>query len=361
MNKNLKSLIFTALVPFLISAPAHSFEFNFFKSKRDHLYLVGSSTVSPFMAAISEEFYRNQSEKDRDFVAPVVESDGSSGGFKMFCSGVGYDYPDFANASRLIKEGEIAECHRNGVKEIVQVKIGYDGIVLANSLKSAKMKLTREQIFLALAEKIYDAKSGKIIKNPYRTWNEIDPTLPKKKIVVFGPPLTSGTRDVFADIVLEEVCFMKKEYIAAFPDRDFRRKQCRKIRNDGIFIESGENDNLIVQNIKENRDAIGIFGFNFLAVNTKTIQPVAIDKIMPNAQTIADKKYELSRPLFVYFKKEHLALMPQMTDFIKEMVSTETIGEKGYLVHLGLIPLTDSELQEVRNSVQTQLGEVKLW
>ncbi len=336
-----------------------AFEFNLFQTKRDYLYLVGSSTVSPFMAAVAEEFNRMQSLNNPNAKMPVVESDGSSGGFNMFCAGMGYEYADFANASRVMRENEIAECSKNGVDQIVEVKIGYDGIVLANSMRSKKMQLSREQIFLALAEKIYDVKSAKIINNPYHYWSEIDSKLPKKKITVYGPPLTSGTRDVFVDIVLEEVCFMKKEFIAAFPDRDIRRRQCRRIRSDGNFIESGENDNVIVRQIKDNRDALGIFGFNFLAVNQQIVQAASIDGVYPSFETIASKKYELSRPLFVYFKKEHLKLMPQMADFIKEMVSSETIGPKGYLVNSGLIALSDKEQKEIEKNVLDQIAEVK--
>ena len=338
---------------------ALAFDLKFLKSKRNYIYLVGSSTVSPFMAAVSEEFYRTQSLNNRNAVIPVVESDGSTEGFRMFCAGVGYKYPDFANSSRLIRENEMEDCHRNGAKEIVEVKIGYDGIVLASSRGSKKMQLTTDQIFMALAEKIYDAKSGKIISNPYQNWNEIDSALPKKKITIYGPPLTSGTRDVFADIVLEENCFLKKEFIAAFPDRDIRRRQCRKIRSDGNFIESGENDNVIVRALKEKKEALGIFGFNFLAVNGKTIQAVSIDNIAPTFDTISSKKYPLSRPLFVYFKKENLSTTPQMRDFVNEIISEETIGQKGYLARSGLIALGDKELLEIRKNTLAQLGEVK--
>ncbi len=354
--------IIIALTTIAVLAPiqsSFSFNFNILKSKRDYIQAVGSSTVSPFMAAISEEFNRTESLTNPNTVLPVIESDGSTGGFLMFCGGVGYDYPDFANASRVIRENEMEDCHHNGAKEVVEIKIGYDGIVLANSSGGKKIKLTREQIFLALADKIYDVKSGKVISNPYQNWNEIDAKLPKKKILVYGPPLTSGTRDVFVDIVLEESCFMQKEFITAFPDRDSRRRQCRKIRTDGHFIESGENDNLIVQNLKNNPDSLGIFGFNFLVVNASAIQAVSIDNVLPTAETITSRKYELARPLFVYFKKEHLNLMPQMRNFIKEIISEETIGQKGYLARVGLIPLSDKELKEVRLNTLAQLREAK--
>lgn len=359
MSKYLKTFVGAASLAFVATQNSAAFDLNFFNSKRDYLYAVGSSTVSPFMSAISEEFNRIQSLTNPNSVLPLVESDGSTGGFRMFCSGVGYKFPDFANASRPIRDSELEDCHRNGVTGIVEIKIGYDGIVLANSLGAKKIKLTREQIFLALAEKIYDAKTGKVINNPYQNWNEIDSSLPKKKIVVYGPPLTSGTRDVFADIVLEEVCFMKKEFIAEFQDREVRRKQCRKIRSDGHFIESGENDNLIVSSLAKDPNALGIFGFNFLAINKRVIQAVEIDNVVPTYKTLSTKKYELSRPLFVYFKKEHLDLMPQMRDFIKEIISPETIGQKGYLSNNGLIPLSDAELKHVRSEILGQIKESK--
>lgn len=359
LTKTLIKLLAVSLMVVVLPIKVSAFDFDFFKAKRQYLYIVGSSTVSPFMASVSEEFNRNQSLKNSQSITPVVESDGSTGGFRMFCGGVGYKFPDFANASRLMRESELEECHHNGVKNIVEIKIGYDGIVLANSVGSKKIKLSKEQIFLALAEKIYDKKSAKIINNPYQYWNEIDSSLPNKKIVVYGPPLTSGTRDVFADIVLEDVCFMKREFINAFPDRDSRRRQCHKIRGDGNFIESGENDNLIVQNLKDNPDALGIFGFNFLVANNNVIQAVAIDNIEPNSKSISSKKYELSRPLFVYFKKEHLQLMPQMADFVREIVDEETIGKNGYLVRIGLIALSDEEFQETNTATLSQLKEIK--
>lgn len=351
------SVVFLAIIASLQVSAA--FDLGFFKSKRNYLLLVGSSTVSPFMSAISEEFARDQNLKNSSVQTPVVESVGSTGGFQMFCEGVGYEYPDFVNASRLMRENELENCYHNGVKEIVEIKIGYDGIVFGNLIGGKEIKLSKEQIYLALAEKIYDKKTKKLINNPYQNWSEIDPKLPNAKIVVYGPPLTSGTRDVFADLVMEEVCFMQKEIIANIPEREERRRQCHKIRTDGNFIESGENDNLIIQNLKNNPEAFGIFGFNFLVANKKTIQGVKIDNVAPSFETIASKKYQLSRPLFVYFKKEHLKLMPKMSDFIKEIISTETLGNKGYLLNSGLIALDDSDLAEIRETILSEIANDK--
>jgi len=323
-----------------------------FKSKkRSHIYVVGSSTISPLMSAVSEEFSRTQNLKNIPTITPVVESTGTHDGFKLFCGGVGYSYPDFVNASSPIRPNEIANCKKNGVKEIVEIKIGYDGIVLANAIGGKKIKLTKEQIFLALAEKIIDKKSGILINNPYTTWNQIDATLPKSQIMVFGPPKTSGTRDVFVELVMETACMYKQQFVDAFPDHDSRKAQCGKIRSDGAFIESGENDNLIVKHLKENPNSLGILGFNFLVANRHTISAVAIDKVYPTAANIESKQYQLSRPLFVYFKKEQLNLIPQMREFVEEIVSPETIGHKGYLRNSGLIALSDSELRQVRENI----------
>ena len=189
------------------------------------------------MAAVSEEFSRNQNLKKIPTQIPVVESDGTRDGFRLFCGGVGSKYPDFVDASRPIEKSEIEKCNKNGVKEIVEIKIGYDGIVIGNFVGSKKIKLTKEQIFLALAQKIYDQKSGKMINNPYSTWNQIDASLPKTEIKIYGPPLTSGTRDVFIDMLMESVCFNQKDFVNAYPDHVLRKERCSSIRRDGRFIE----------------------------------------------------------------------------------------------------------------------------
>lgn len=351
-NKFFKLLflaVFAAILPLKF---AHAF-FGF--DKRNYIKVVGSSTISPFMAAVSEEFAREQALKNHIIEVPVVESTGTHEGFKNFCGGIGLKYADFVNASSKITEGNVFDCEKNKVKNVVEIKIGYDGIIFGNSAKSKKIKLTKEQIFLALAEKIYDKKSEKFIPNPYKKWSEIDPSLPAYEISVYGPPLTSGTRDVFAELLLEDVCYSMSEFNKAYKNHDLRKKQCHRIRTDGRFIESGENDDLIIENLKKNPHAFGIFGFNFLAANRNVVQAAKIDNIEPTAQTISAKKYKLSRPLFVYFKKEHLNLVPDMSDFVRAIVSPETIGSKGYLINNGLISLSDEELNEVRKNVLSQL------
>jgi len=349
----IKKFFLISLSTLFLIENAGAFEWPFL-SKRP-IHVVGSSTVSPFMAAVSEEFSRAQNLKGIQVKTPMVESTGSTSGFREFCQGVGLDYPDFVDASRPMKESEREFCKQNGVGEIVEIKIGYDGIVLGNLNKNKKVKLTKEQIFLALAEKVYDRKSDKLVPNFYQTWNQIDPTLPKKKILIYGPPLTSGTREVFADIMLEEVCFYKKEFVENYPDYTSRKEQCQAFRKDGKFIESGENDHLLIESLKKDPDAFGIFGFNFLIENKQTIQAVEIDRIAPTHKTISSREYALSRPLFVYFKRENLKLIPEMADFVREIIDEETIGANGYLINNGLVPSSKSDLLDLRKNIQSKL------
>lgn len=322
-----------------------SFASFFENSTRSHIQIVGSSTVYPFTATIAEEFGR-----DTKFRTPVVEANGTGGGFKLFCSGIGTDYPDFSNASRAISKSEIERCNENGIKGIAEIKIGYDGIVLANSQKGEKYKLTKEQIFLALAQDVPDGK-GKLIKNPYQKWSDINKKLPQINIAIYGPPSTSGTRDAFVELIMEEPCMKMVEFKLKFADKKIRQRKCQLIRSDGKFIEAGENDNLIVQKLRNDHDALGIFGYSFLEENHNLLQASLIDGVKPSFDNIALGKYSVSRPLFIYFKKEHLNLIPGMKEFIKEIMSKDTIGSDGYLLQKGLIPLTNSEYEKVREGV----------
>ncbi len=348
-----KFYLFFALI-LIANKSANAFDWPSSDEERA-IKIVGSSTVSPFMSAISEEFARVQNLSGTKTPTPIVESIGSTKGFNVFCEGIGLKYPDFADSSRPIKEREREICEQNGVKEIVEIKIGYDGIVLGNLRQNQKLKLTKEQIFLALAEKVYDRKKGKLVPNFYKTWNQIDAVLPKKKILIYGPPLTSGTREVFVDMMLEEVCFYKKEFVENYPDYTSRKEQCRAFRKDGKFIETGENDHLLIESLKRNKDSFGIFGFNFLVENQNTIQPTMIDGVLPSHDTIASRDYPLSRPLFVYFKKDHLKLKPEMSNFIREIISEETIGRRGYLINSGLVPLSPKDFLDVKESTLKEL------
>lgn len=340
-------LIMTFIQFCVVDAWAFSVE----AKKRHHISMVGSSTVYPFAAVIAEEFGRVAKLSDVKARTPIVESTGTGGGFKLFCSGVGYNYPDFSNASRQIKDSEIKKCNENGISNIVEIKIGYDGIVLANSIHGTKYSLTKEQVFLALASEV-PAKDGKsLVSNYYKKWRDIDPRLPDINIAVYGPPSTSGTRDAFVELVMEKPCLKLEAYITAYDNKDVRTKKCHSIRSDGTFIEAGENDNLIVQKLKNDHDALGIFGFSFLEENREVIQASLINDVMPSFDNIVAGTYPVSRPLFIYFKKEHFDLVPNMREFVKEIISSDTIGSDGYLLQKGLIPLTNAEIEEISSRI----------
>lgn len=338
---------------FILSTPAFSFEFS--AATRNNISIVGSSTVYPFAATIAEEFGRNSKIKNTKFKTPIVESTGTGGGFKLFCSGIGYNYPDFSDASRRIEKSEIEKCAEHKISGIVEIKIGYDGIVLANSVHGKKYSLTKKQIFLALADKVPDLKTGELVQNFYQKWSDIDAKLPSVNIAIYGPPSTSGTRDAFVELIMDEACVNLKEFVAAYADKKVRQKQCHLIRSDGKFIEAGENDNLIVQKLRNDAQALGIFGFSFLEENHGLIQAAVIDEVIPSFENITSTKYKVSRPLYIYFKKEHLNLIPGMREFVKEIISADTIGVDGYLLQKGLIPLTNLETKKVRDEVMKSL------
>jgi phosphate transport system substrate-binding protein len=316
---------------------------------RDYISIVGSSTVYPFATVVAEQFGKTTSYK-----TPKIESTGSGGGLKLFCAGVGVEHPDITNASRAIKKSEYDTCQANGVTDIVEVKIGYDGIVLANSKKAAPLKLSRKDIFLALAKDVPDPKGGeKLIPNPYNTWKDVNSALPNVKIEVLGPPPTSGTRDAFVELAMEAgaktfgwIKAMKKK------NKNQYKAVCHTIREDGAYIEAGENDNLIVQKLDANPDAVGIFGFSFLDQNTDKIQGSFVDGVQPTFEGIADGKYPVSRPLFFYVKKAHVNVIPGMKAYLDEFTSEKAWGPEGYLSEKGMIPMPDAERAEYRSIVK---------
>jgi phosphate transport system substrate-binding protein len=301
---------------------------------RDQIRIVGSSTVFPFSTAVAEQF-----GKTGKFKTPVVESTGTGGGFKLFCAGAGEDSPDISNASRAIKSSEVETCKKNGVTEITEIKIGYDGIVIANSKSGPQFSLTVEQVWKALAKQV--PVDGKLADNPYKSWSDVDPSLPNEKIEVYGPPPTSGTRDAFVELVMDEGCKAAVKPLGL--DADATKKACQAIREDGAFIEAGENDNLIVQKLESNPRALGIFGFSFLDQNADKIQGSKMDGIEPSFEAIADHSYEVSRPLFIYVKNAHVGVIPGIKEFVAEFMSDKASGEEGYLTDKGLIPLPASE------------------
>ena len=305
---------------------------------RDQIRIVGSSTVFPFSTTVAERF-----GKSTDFKTPVVESTGSGGGLKLFCAGVGVQHPDITNSSRRIKASEVTMCAENGVADIVEVKIGYDGIVIANSKKATQYDLTLKDLFLALAKDVPDG-NGKLIPNPYTTWNDVNPDLPSTKIEVLGPPPTSGTRDAFVELALEGGC-KSFDWIKALKKSDNNRYKaiCHTIREDGAYVEAGENDNLIVQKLEANPDALGIFGFSFLDQNTDKVQGSKIEGVEPEFELIAEGEYPVSRPLYFYVKKAHVGVIPGIAEFLAEFTSDKAVGEDGYLADKGLIPMPDDE------------------
>jgi len=310
------------------------------QAARDYISIVGSSTVYPFATVVAEQFGRST-----DYKTPKIESTGSGGGLKLFCAGVGVAYPDITNASRRIKSSEIKNCAANGVKDIVEVKIGYDGIVLANSVKAEVYKLTRRDIFLALAKNVPDPGGAEnLVPNPYRQWNEIDAALPSTDIEVLGPPPTSGTRDAFVELAMQGGC-KTFPWVAAIKKQDKGKFKsiCHTIREDGRFIEAGENDNLIVQKLKANPKALGIFGFSFLDQNADTVQGSLVDGHKPTFDAIAEGDYPVSRPLYFYVKKAHVDAIPGMSEYLAEFTSERAMGEDGYLADKGLIPLPEEE------------------
>ncbi len=300
----------------------------------DQIRIVGSSTVYPFTTAVAESFAKSTGKP-----TPVVESTGTGGGFKLFCAGVGEGSPDFTNASRAIKKSEFEACVKNGVTDIVEIKVGFDGLTIANAASGPAAKFTKQQIFTALAKQV-PGKDGKLIDNPYKMWNEIDPSLPAEKIEVLGPPPTSGTRDSFAELVME-VGAAKFESLAALKKADAKAFEFvwKSIRTDGAYVEAGENDNLIVQKLEANPQAFGIFGFSFLEENEGKIKPAEVDGAVPNFESIASGDYKVSRPLFIYAKKQHVGQVPGMAEFLAEYTSAKAMGEEGYLADKGLIPL----------------------
>jgi phosphate transport system substrate-binding protein len=308
---------------------------------RDQIRIVGSSTVYPFTTAVAEAFGKATGMK-----TPVVEATGTGGGMKLFCAAVGEDSPDFTNASRRIKKSEFEDCQKNGVTDIVEIKVGFDGLSLAQSKDAKPLMLNKLQIFLALAKDIPD-KDGTLIANPNKLWSDVDASLPATKIEVLGPPKTSGTRDSFAELAMAAGA-EKIDTLKALKEKDAKAFEAvwKAMREDGAFVEAGENDNLIVQKLQANPDAVGIFGYSFLEQNAKTINDITVDGVAASYETIADGSYKMSRPLFIYVKKAHMDVIPGMKEFIAEYASDKALGPDGYLADKGLITLPEDQAKK---------------
>jgi phosphate transport system substrate-binding protein len=309
---------------------------------RDQLKIVGSSTVFPFSTTVAERFGKNTK-----FKTPVVESTGSGGGLKLFCAGIGEEHPDITNASRRIKASEVEKCAANGITDIVEAKVGYDGIVFANAKKSQQFDVTLADLFMALAKDVPAVEAGKTIPNPHTTWDQVNASLPAVKIEVLGPPPTSGTRDAFVELAMEGGC-KTVDWVKALKktDKAAYKALCHTIREDGGYVEAGENDNLIVQKLQANPAAFGIFGYSFLEQNADTVQGSKINGVAPEFEAIAEGDYPVSRSLYFYAKKAHVGVVPGMVEFLAEFTSEDAWGEDGYLADKGLIPMTDDERAE---------------
>lgn len=331
----------------ILAAGAATVAFTGTATARDQISIVGSSTVFPYSQAVAEEFANRTGNP-----APVLESTGTGGGFKAFCGGIGENHADITGASRAIKKSELELCASNGVTDVTEALIGYDGLSIALSrANEADWNLTEEQIFKALAAELPDGKGG-FVANPNKMWSDVDASLPGTAILAFGPPPTSGTRDAFVELVMHDGCAnlpgmadLKKS------DGDKWNEVCSRMRQDGAFVEAGENDNLIVQRLESDANAIGIFGYSFLYENSDKLKPVSINGVAPDFDTIADGSYPVARPLFFYVKNAHRGVIPGLEDFLGEYVSEEAIGADGYLAERGLTPLSDEKREAVREAV----------
>jgi len=316
---------------------------------REQIRIVGSSTVFPYTQAVAEEF------GNQGGAAPVVESTGTGGGMQIFCAGIGAEHPDITGASRAMKKSEYDLCQQNGVTDISEALIGYDGLSIAVSRASdVDWDLTLSEVYLALAAQV--PVNGEWVDNPYKTWNEINPDLPSTPILVYGPPPTSGTRDAFVELAMHAGC-EELDYVknGGF-DGDWVKENCSRMRQDGPFVEAGENDNLIVQRLEADPNALGIFGYSFLYENLDKLKDVKIDGVEANQETIGSFEYPISRPLYIYIKNAHRGVIPGLEEFIAEYMSEDAMGPGGYLEERGLVVLPDDKRAEVQQAVTSGTG-----
>jgi phosphate transport system substrate-binding protein len=310
---------------------------------RDYISIAGSSTVLPFATIVAERLGRNPNQK-----TPVVESGGSSVGKKSVCDGIGTQFIDIGNASSRMKTAELDYCDKNGVK-ITEIKVGYDGIVVANSKKADRLKISLADLGKALTAEV--PIDGKMVVNPFKKWSDVNPALPAMEIRVYGPPTTSGTRASFAEIVNEKAyCNKDDDAKAALKAAGKKVKTCRAMRTDGAYIEAGEQDNLIVQKLQEDTGAFGIFGFSYLDQNSDTLQGAELSGVVPTFEAIADGKYKASRALFFYVKHQHIGVVPGIEAFMTEW--TKHWGDDGILADAGMIPMPQAERDEMASRIK---------
>jgi phosphate transport system substrate-binding protein len=306
---------------------------------RDQIKIVGSSTVYPFSSKVSEILGATTK-----YPTPVVESTGSGGGFKLFCAGNGMDTPDITNASSRMKTKVLETCHKNGVKDITEFVIGFDGIVLAESAKNTPTNITKKQLLLAVAKEVPSKDGKSLIANPYKKWSDIDASLPNREIVIYGPPKSSGTRAAFEDMILKGQTKKMSVYTDIYKKTGNKTyKKYKLIRTDGAYVEAGENDNKIVHTLEKDRAGFGIFGYSFLAENSDKVQGATIDGVAPKPAAIASGKYPIARSLFFYTKNSHASKVPAMDKYVDIMMSEDMISPEGELIEIGLISLPDAE------------------
>lgn len=325
MNRFLNRAVFALALLLVGTGMAHA---------RDQVKVTGSSTVFPFSSYVAEELGATTK-----FAAPVVESTGSGGGHKLFGAGMGPNTPDIANSSRRMKDTEFETAAKNGVTDISEALIGFDGIAIAQNKDNAPMSITLQELAMAVAADV--PVDGKIVSNPYKTWNEINPSLPARKIIFYGPPTSSGTRDAFEEMVVEKVCGKIEGY----------EKGYKSIRQDNAYVPAGENDNLIVQKLSKDKDAFGIFGYSFLEENEDSIQGTPIGDVLPTPETVASGKYPISRSLYFYVKNAHYEAIPGLKEYVELFMSDKMIGKDGLLKGIGLIPLPEDKLVQARQTV----------
>ena len=307
------------------------------------IQIVGSSTVYPFTTAVAEQFQRTNPG-----MSAIVESTGTGAGMKLFCSGVGDNFPDMTNASRRMKASEAADCAKNGVKQIIEVPVGIDGLALIEAANGADFSLTARDVYAALAANPFGKGP-----NTAKTWKDVNPSLPAIAIQVFGPPPTSGTRDSFAELILEKGCDSDPAMKALKDsDKDKHKDLCTKIREDRAYVEAGENDNLLVQKVSQNAGAIGILGYSFLEENKASVKGIPLGGVAPTAETIGNLSYPGARQVYVYAKGEHVNVIPGMKEFLAEYARAWSKG--GYLERRGLIP-SPADVQAKATAAATQL------
>jgi len=314
---------------------------------RDSIRIVGSSTVFPYTQAVAEQFANTT-----EFASPVVESTGTGGGMKIFCEGIGADTPDITGASRAMKASEYELCQQNGVEDISEALIGFDGLSIAMSQDNSEdWDLSLADIYLALGAQV--PVEGEWVDNPHTKWSEVNPDLPDVEILAYGPPPTSGTRDAFVELAMHAGC-EALEYVETLEVEDkgdWVGENCSRMRTDGPFVEAGENDNLIVQRLNADANAMGIFGYSFLYENLDTLKGVKIDGVEPSSDSIADKSYPVSRPLYFYVKNAHRGVIPGLTEFLSEYMDDDAVADGGYLSERGLVPLADDKLADLQDAI----------